>query len=304
LFERAAECSRAEVAKRRRWQQSQVADMPKLRIKRFFYRNDRVHAEIREVAGKFHGLNRTWHFNGQLAEELRYRHGRLHGVSRQWDENGRLLGSFTMNQGTGTQHYWHQNGKLRLEINSFNGKFFGRMRNWLRDGTLVQEVYYISNVDVTRAAYLKAAQKHPDWPQPDGQPAGTVTRDNPALERRQHELFIASLLEKSHAEARQWLSTDKTPGLRSLARFRTAKAALRFVESLYAVGAEAVIAAVIYAGERGKQFADRLLVKLPKAPAKRKLLRKICQELCAQRGGAFLPDEQDLGESHLFILLE
>ncbi len=278
--------------------------MPKLRIKRFFYRNDRIHAEIREVGGEFHGLNRTWHHNGQLAEELRYRHGLLHGISRHWDEKGRLLGFFTMNHGTGRQYYWHQNGKLRLEINSFNGKFWGRNRTWLWDGTLVQEIYYISNVEVTRAAYLKAARKYPDWPQHDGQPAGKVAQDNRALELRQHELFIESLLEKSHAEARQWLSAAKNSDLPSLARFRTTKAALRFVESLYAAGAEAVIAAVIYAGRRGKQFADRLLVKLPKAPAKRKLLRKICQELCAKRGGAFLPDEKDMGESHLFILLE
>jgi len=189
--------------------------MPKLRIKRFYYRNDRVHAEIREVGGEFHGLNRTWHFNGQLAEELRYRHGRLHGISRLWDENGRLLGSFTMNHGTGTQRYWHQNGRLRLEINSLNGKFFGRTRTWLRDGTLVQEIYYISNVDVTRVAYQKAARKHPDWPRHEGEPAGKVAREGRALERRQHELFIESLLEKSHAEARQWLSAGKQPDLRS-----------------------------------------------------------------------------------------
>ncbi len=278
--------------------------MPKLRIKRFYYRNDRVHAEIREVGGEFHGLNRTWHHNGQLAEELRYRHGLLHGISRHWDERGRLLGSFTMNHGTGRQYYWHQNKKLRLEINSLNGKFWGRNRTWLRDGTLVQEIYYISNVEVTRAAYLKAARRHPDWPQHDGQPAGKVARDNRALELRQHELFIQSLLEKSHAEARQWLSAAKNPDLHSLARFRTAKAALQFVETLYAAGAEAVIAAVIYAGRGGKQFADRLLVKLPKTPAKRTALRKICQEMCARRGGAFLPDEKDMGESHLFILLE
>ena len=238
--------------------------MPKLRIKRFLYRNGRAHTEIREVGGQFHGLNRTWHHNGQLAEELRYHCGRLHGISRQWNENGRLLGSFTMNHGTGTQRYWHQNGKLRLEINSFNGKFFGRMRLWLWDGTLVQETFYISNVDVTRAAYLKAARKYPDWPQHEGQPAGKMAREDRALERRQYELFIESLLEKSHAEARQWLSTAKNSDLRSLARFRTAKAALRFVEMLYAAGAEAVIAAIIYAGRRGKQFADRLLVKLPK----------------------------------------
>ena len=92
--------------------------------------------------------------------------------------------------------------------------------------------------------------------------------------------------------------------LRSLARFRTGKTALRFVETLYAAGAETVIAAVIYAGRHGKQFADRLLVKLPKASAKRKALRKICQDLCAKRGGALLPDEKDMGESHLFINLE
>ena len=278
--------------------------MPKLRIKRFYYRNGRIHVEIREVGGRLHGCYRTWYFNGQLTEELRYRHGRLHGISRQWDENGRLLGSFTMNHGTGTQHYWHQNGKLRLEINSFNGKFFGRTRLWLRDGTLVQETYYISNVDVTRAAYLKAARKHPDWPQHEGQPAGRIAREGPALKRQEYELFIESLLEKSPAEARQWLSAAKHPDLRSLARFRTAKAALQFVETLYAAGAETVIAALIYAGRRGKQFADRLLVKLPKASAKRKALRKICQELCAKRGGAFLPDDKDMGESHLFILLE
>ena len=235
--------------------------------------------EIREVVGEFHGLNRTWHHNGQLAEELRYRHGRLHGTSRQWNEKGRLLGSFTMNHGTGTQFYWHQNGKLRLEINSFNGKFFGRMRLWLLDGTLVQETYYVSNVDVTRAAYLKAARKHPDWPQHEGQPAGRVPRDGQALKRKEHELFIESLLEKSHAEARQWLNLAKNPDLRSLAKFRTAKAALQFVETLYASGADAVIAAVIYTGRRGKQFADRLLVKLPKASAKRKALRKMCKDL-------------------------
>src|SRR5208282_6343585 len=226
--------------------------MPKLRIKRFYYRNGRIHAEIKEVGGQFHGLYRTWHFNGQLAEELHYHHGRLHGTSRQWDENGRLLGPFTMNHGTGTQRYWHQNGRLRLEINSLNGKFFGRTRTWLRDGTLVQEIYYISNVDVTRVAYLKAARKHPDWPQHEGEPAGRVAREGPALKRKEYELFIESLLAKSHAEARQWLNAAKIPDHHSLARFRTAKAALQFVESLYAAGAEAVIAALIYAGRRRK----------------------------------------------------
>ena len=53
---------------------------------------------------------------------------------------------------------------MRLEINFLNGKFFERMRIWLQDGTLVQETYYIGNMVIIRAAYLKAALKYPDWP--------------------------------------------------------------------------------------------------------------------------------------------
>jgi hypothetical protein len=75
------------------------------------------------------------------------------------------------------------------------------------------------------------------------------------------------------------------------------------VETLYAAGAEAVIALPIYAGRRGKLFADWLLVKLPKAPSKRKTVRKLCQDLCDKRDGALLPDK-DMSESHLFMRLE
>ena len=278
--------------------------MPKPSRQRFYYRNGRRHAENQVIAGIFHGVCRVWHRNGQLAQALRYRHGLMHGVSREWDEHGRLLGSFTMVHGTGLQQYRYDNGQLQSEITSRNGKFHGRCRGWLRDGTLIQENYFINQQVVTRSAYLKAARRHPDWPQHKTEPAGRVAREGRTLERRQFQLFIESLLEKPHAEARQWLSDAKKPGLRSLARFRTSMAALRFVETLYAAGAETIVAAVIYGSRRGKQFADRLLVKLPKSPAKRKALRKICQDLCAQRGGALLPDEKDMGESHLFINLE
>lgn len=277
-------------------------DMPKRRIERYYYRNGRIHTEIREVGGQLHGRYRAWHFNGQLAEELCYRHGRLHGTSRQWNEKGRLLGSFTMNHGTGTQRYRHENGHLLTEIDSIDGKFHGRTRVWHRDGTLVQENYLIGNSNVTRATYLKAARTHPDWPQYKGQPAGKVTRDTITLKRKQHELFIKSILESSHAEAKEWLSNLKRPDLRSLAKFRTAGAALRFVETLYTAGAEAVIVAPVYAGKRGKLFADWLLVELPRISSKRSALRKLCQNLCDQRDGALLPDK-DMGESHLFLRL-
>ena len=65
----------------------------------------------------------------------------------------------------------------------------------------MQEIYYISNVEVPRANYLNAARKHPDWPQHKGHQTGKVTRDSRALKLKEHELFIQSLLEKSCAEA-------------------------------------------------------------------------------------------------------
>ena len=277
--------------------------MPKLHIKRFYYRSGRTHTENRDVAGNFHGACRVWHRNGQLAEELRYRHGLLHGVSREWDENGRLLGSFTMFNGSGLQQYWHDNGQLKMEISSLNGKFHGRCRDWLRDGTLIRENYLINNQNVSRAFYLKTARKNPDWPQYEMEPAGKIARPGSALERKKFDLFIQSAFEKSHhAEARAWLKAETRPKSRSLAKFSTTQAALKFVEQLYSAGAVAVIVAAISTGQRNKLFADWLLIQLPPAKSKRNSLRKICQAFCRKRGGAVLP-EFDLGESHLWLML-
>jgi antitoxin component YwqK of YwqJK toxin-antitoxin module len=277
--------------------------MPKLRTKRFYYRNGKIHTEMRMAGGQFHGLYRTWHRNGQLAQELRYRHGFLDGLSRQWAENGRLLGSFTMLHGTGLQRYWHDNGRLQTEINTLNGKFHGRIRGWVRDGTLTRENYVIGNRDVSRTAYLKAARKNPDWPQYEGEPPGRIRRNRARLERKEYDLFIQSVLENpAHAEAGIWLKAEARPGSRSLAKFATTKAALTFVKQLNAAGAEAVIVAAIYGGKGGKLFADWLLVQLPKSKSKRAMLRKVCRDFCRRRGGASLPDK-DIGETHLYLML-
>lgn len=277
--------------------------MPKLHIKRFYYRSGQIHTEMRAVGGRFHGLHRTWHRNGRLAEELRYRHGLLHGVSRQWDENGRLLGSFTMIHGTGVQRYWHDNGRMQTEISSFNGNFHGRNRSWLRDGTLIREDYLSENRDVTRAAYLKAARQNPDWPQYVGEPPGRVTLKGVALERKTINLFAQSVLEKTgHAEARSWLGAEAKSPPRSLAKFRSVRTALKFVEKLYSAGAESVIVFAISAGQGKKLFADALLIQQPRTRSKRAALRKVCRDFCARRGGAALP-EKEIGESHLYMML-
>jgi antitoxin component YwqK of YwqJK toxin-antitoxin module len=120
--------------------------MSKLRINRFYYRNGRIHTEIRYWGRELHGYFRTWHFNSQLAEEYYYRHGLMHGANRQWDEKGCLLGTFTMKHGTGTQRYWHENGQLSMEMDTVGGEFHGRLRMWLMDGTLIEENFFIGTI--------------------------------------------------------------------------------------------------------------------------------------------------------------
>jgi len=276
--------------------------MPKRRLDRFYYRNGQLRLENRELDGRLHGLCRAWHYNGQLADESRYDHGQWHGLNRQWDERGQLLGSFIINHGTGTNRQWHENGQLRSESDMLDGKLHGRTRTWLRDGTLVRETFYIGNAKVSRTKYLETARKTPTWPQYQGEAEGRIAKPSRTLERKEHELFIESLLEKKHAEAGQWLTSGKRPELRSLAKFRSTKSALRFVENLYAAGAETVLALPIYAGKWGKLFADWLLVKLSSSRPKRKAVRELCQNFCDKHDAAMLP-EKEIGESHLFVRL-
>jgi hypothetical protein len=277
--------------------------MPKRRTHRLYYRNGQLRFEHTELGGERHGRSRSWHYNGQIAEEAFYRHGKMHGTCRQWDEHGRLLGSFSVKHGTGKHRYWHQNGLLKLEMDLLSGKFHGRLRSWLSDGMLIQESFYNANAEVSRVAYLKAAHANSDWPQYADQAAGHVPRETVSLERKQYELFIESLLSKDHAEAHNWLSEAKPSAKRSLAAFRTSKAALRLVDALYAAGAQNIIAVPVYKDKRGHSFADNLVIKLPKVSARRKLLRHLCEQLCRQNQAAMLP-EKDIGENFLFLCMD
>ena len=60
----------------------------------------------------------------------------------------------------------------------------------------------------------------------------------------------------------------------------------------------------IYRGKDGTQFADALMIELPKSPAKRKAIRQVCAQLLKERGlGAVEPDK-DIGETHLYLSLD
>jgi len=272
-------------------------------VQNSFYRSGQLRERVPLRNGRRHGVVRTWHRNGRRASEECFQDGLLHGVCRQWNERGRMLGKYKMTHGTGIQRAWHDNGKLQMEVSTVHGKFTGRNRIWLRDGTLLSERFYLEGRVVGVEAYRSAATKDKSLPRFRGKPAKLSGR-NRVKPIHIHRVFVESLLEKrNNQEARKWFakkSGDKTA--RSLGRFKHESTAAQFVEELYQAGAVEVIAPDIYHSKARDQFADSLLVRLPKNAAKRKAVRKVCAQLRTRRLGAAQPDK-DIGESHLFLSL-
>lgn len=225
----------------------------------------------------------------------------MHGICRQWDENGGLLGTFTMEHGTGIQRAWHDNGRLQMELSTVNGEFCGRSRLWLADGTLLSDKLRLHNRDVSIASYRRAVAKDPALPKLHGRVV--LARKKPA-EKKILRVLTAELLKKPNgSEALAWLT--KSPGngsVRSLGRFKSERQATQFVEGLYEAGAVEVIAPDTYGNSKGDQFADCLVVRLPKEARRRKSIRTVCALLKKRKLGAAEPD-RDIGETHLFLSL-
>ena len=212
-----------------------------------------------------------------------------------------------MVNGTGIQRAWHDNGQLQLEVSTVRGEFCGRNRIWLRDGTLLSERFYLSGRVVSADTYREAAAKDKTLPKFRGKPAKLPPK-NLTTEKHIHRIFVGSLLEKQdRSEVRGWLKQNGDKTGRSLGRFKPARDAAkcetgRFVNELYDAGATAVIVSDIYRSKEGKQFADCLVVTLPKNPAKRKAIRKVCEQLRKRKLGAVEPGK-DIGEDHLYLSL-
>ena len=270
-------------------------------IQKSVYRNGQLREELPLRNGERHGVARTWHRNGRLASEEPYANGLFHGVCRQWNEAGRLLGKCKMVHGTGIQRSWHDNGRLQMEISTVRGEFCGRSRSWLSDGTLLSDQIYLRGNLVSADEYRAAAAEDKALPTL-GRVATKAVR--PVTEEHIYRAFIAAMLAKPNRfEACAWLDgkrTDRTA--RSLGRFKRESDVAKFVTALYDAGAIEVIAPDVYSNKAGDQFADSLLVRLPRAIAKRKAIREVCAQLQRRKLGAIQPDA-DVGETHLFLSL-
>ncbi len=269
-------------------------------IQRNYYRSGQLREEAHFKNGRQHGVRRVWHKNGALAEEEPYQNGLPHGVSRQWNDKGKLLGRYRMVHGTGVRRQWHDNGRLQAEISEVVGGFCGPSRLWLRDGTLISEQFHLDGTTISAARYAAARKVNPKLPKFRG--SGILMRaDSLALRRRIHRLFVGWLLHRpNQREAAEWLAPKEWKS--SLGRFKREVGARKLVAELYEAGARKVIVPDIYRNPARDEFADGLLVQLPKDAKKREAVRVVCARLQSKGLGALEPAEE-LGERHLYLAM-
>jgi antitoxin component YwqK of YwqJK toxin-antitoxin module len=93
--------------------------------------------------GVMHGPFRTYWENGQVSQESTYVEGKEHGLTKQYDAEGALLGSYTMDYGTGVDLWFDRAGVLSEERHYHDGQRHGYERWWCGDNTTVwQEEHF------------------------------------------------------------------------------------------------------------------------------------------------------------------
>ena len=121
--------------------------------------------------------------------------------------------------------------------------------------------------------------------------------------RNEHEQLILRLLaDPTKREALEWLKDDKDAGNRTIGGCATTQESMKFVQEIYGLGAEEVVAVNVHPRPKGAgERTGKLVVALPKNPKHRRAIF----DWCKGRGDSlgFTPDP-DHGESHLFLLLD
>ncbi|HET9271074.1 MAG TPA: hypothetical protein VFO31_23020 [Vicinamibacterales bacterium] len=117
----------------------------------------------------------------------------------------------------------------------------------------------------------------------------------------QHEQFIRDRLEDPRsrkAEALQWLEASE--GKNTLGELGSTQDSIELVGAIYAAGAEAVIAIEIDEYD-GHENTGKLIIKVPTVKALRKRLFAWHGKHAESMG---FDAEQDMGQSHLFAMLD
>ncbi len=162
---------------------------------RSFFETGELETDIGLRGDRYHGIFYRWDAPGMLVSATPYHVGLEHGTAYQWSPDGALLGSYTMEHGTGLDLWWHEcsdgtrslsearyyhNGQRHgfewwicsdQQCVSEEGHYaennpHGILRQWNRQGKLRRGYpqYYVRGERVTKARYLRACRDDPSLP--------------------------------------------------------------------------------------------------------------------------------------------
>src|SRR5947209_9798660 len=77
---------------------------------RYFHETGEPEFEFALKKGKRHGVEYRWDLPGKLTSAEAFVDGIPHGTARQWSQRGELIGTYTMNHGTGIDLWWQERG--------------------------------------------------------------------------------------------------------------------------------------------------------------------------------------------------
>jgi antitoxin component YwqK of YwqJK toxin-antitoxin module len=162
---------------------------------RWFFETGELQLDYAVRQGRYHGVFYHYDLPGVLLSVTPYVDGLEHGTAYQWDVDGSLLGSYTMEHGTGLGCWWGRRAdgtRILLEARYYrdgqrhgfewwlledqqhvyeeghyaNGQPHGILRVWNRHGRLKRGYHqcYIQGERVTKARYVRACRHDPTLP--------------------------------------------------------------------------------------------------------------------------------------------
>lgn len=159
---------------------------------RIFSKSGDLEMEKNFKDGIRHGQFYNWDIAGKLRSMEPYENGVPHGTTYQWAEDGTVLGTYTIEYGTGIDLWWQEmDGTVYLtEVHTMNegkshgfewwlhgqelskerhwvhGEIHGIEREWTFQGRLKPDYprYWLYDEQVTKPIYVQAALKDPALP--------------------------------------------------------------------------------------------------------------------------------------------
>jgi hypothetical protein len=163
---------------------------------RYFHETGELEYECPLKNGLAHGIEYRSDVPGELLSAEPYSNGLPHGTARQWSKDGKLIGTYTMQHGTGIDLWWcesFENGLPYLsearyvkggtrhgfdwwlnedqksvweERHFRNDQMHGIERSWNWQGRLRRGYprYWVNGARITKRQYLRARAKDPTLP--------------------------------------------------------------------------------------------------------------------------------------------